>query len=116
MISRRNILKAIGIGGLMPFVKHEEVEAAPLPEVPAPQTQPLPMTVGSALFAPSGAIAVSGTASFWIDRDVMANQYALGRNQLGYSYMGFGGDTTRAQVSYAETGDFDDDDDDGGDE
>lgn len=104
MISRRNILKAIGIGGLLPFVKHEEVEAAPLPEAPTPQAQPATYTLGSAMYAPRGAIAASGTAIWYIG------------NHVSYSYMGFGGDTARAQVSYAETGDFDDDDDDGGDE
>lgn len=66
MLSRRDMLKALGIGGLLPFVGNKAVEAAPLevpPVVQAPQ-EPAWYTLGSATaFNEIGMrTAISGTA------------------------------------------------------
>lgn len=77
MITRRSILKALGIGGLLPFVRGDELKAAP-PQVSTPQEQPISESPGSAIFnlEPRSYPAFIGTASFSVDG---VNWHELGR-------------------------------------
>ena len=79
-MKRRTLLKAIGFSGLIPFVKGSDLEAAPPLEVQAPQ--PTTLSLGSALYAPPGAIAVSSSAPL----------YASGTAIYGYPYRALDGD------------------------
>lgn len=88
MISRRNMLKALGIGGLLPFVRGDELKAAPL-DVPTPQIEPISHALGSSFCAsgtapfllgtgvPRSFSGMGGTASF--SRDGGTNWYEFGR-------------------------------------
>lgn len=71
MISRRNMLKALGIGGLLPFVRGDELKAAPH-EVTNPQKQPISESPGTEWYTPGNFEPrtysfASGTASFSVD-------------------------------------------------
>jgi hypothetical protein len=75
-VKRRDVLKVIGLGGILPFIRHEEVEAAPL-EVPlAVQPQPNPYAInrapsqsymGTGGYAYRSLAGVSGSVSFSTD-------------------------------------------------
>lgn len=79
-MNRRNFIKAIGIGGLIPFVKTEAAPPAPSPQ-PQPQNAvPLPRYAsGTASFFP-----ISGSVSFSVDG---VNWQELGKI-TGYSFGG----------------------------
>lgn len=97
MIRRRDILKVIGVGGILPFVKHETP-----PEVPAPkietQVQPQVYTLGSAT---TGDVLVCGNVyamrsgnchSIAFTRRATPGDRILGIDQDGYLVLGGGGD------------------------
>lgn len=59
-MKRRDLLKIIGVGGVLPFIKQEETKAAP-PEV-QPQVEPTTYGMGSAFIGGYPVAAISGTA------------------------------------------------------
>ena len=62
-MKRRDLLKILGVGGVLPFIKTEKAEAAPPPVVQAPQTKLY--TMGSATFNSPPLSALSGTVCFF---------------------------------------------------
>lgn len=68
MITRRNMLKALGVGGLLPFVRGDELKAAPL-EVEIPQEQPISESPGTEWYTPGSfePRPYIGSASFSVD-------------------------------------------------
>ena len=82
MITRRSILKALGIGGLLPFVRGDELKAAPpqvsTPQVSTPQEQPISESPGTEWYTPGSfePRPYIGTASFSVHGD---HWHELGR-------------------------------------
>jgi hypothetical protein len=92
-VERRSFLQVLSLGGLLPFIKHEEVEAAP-PLVVQPQAEPKPYTMGSAFVGGTPVFPryASGTIAYGLPPHEQAEyEYAI-RKILYGNVPSLGGD------------------------